>query len=264
MNFYDFHIGDYTTRTAHLEPMEDLAYRRMLDLYYLREQPLPQGVADIARLIRLRGQEDAIQAVLDEFFESDGESGWLHAKCEEVIAAAQCKRTKAKESAAKRWECERNANAMPTQCEGNAPTSQYPVPSTQEEEKAPRKRVATDRPADIDEAAWTDWQAVRRAKRAGPVTETVLKAIRREAAKCGVSANQAVQACAEYGWQGFEATWFAARKAQSTVSKACSESFAEQNARVARERVAAFAPGIAVNPSNNVIEVFDVPAIASR
>ena len=26
MNFYSFHPGDYTLRTAHLEPLEDLAY----------------------------------------------------------------------------------------------------------------------------------------------------------------------------------------------------------------------------------------------
>jgi hypothetical protein len=32
LNFYDFHIGDYASRTGHLEPMEDLAYRRLLGL----------------------------------------------------------------------------------------------------------------------------------------------------------------------------------------------------------------------------------------
>ena len=37
MNYYPFHLGDYAARTAHLEPMEDLAYRRLLDLYYLGE-----------------------------------------------------------------------------------------------------------------------------------------------------------------------------------------------------------------------------------
>jgi len=40
MNYYPFHVGDYAAHTAHLEPMEDLAYRRMLDVYYLREEPL--------------------------------------------------------------------------------------------------------------------------------------------------------------------------------------------------------------------------------
>lgn len=36
MNYFPFHVGDYAAHTAHLEPLEDLAYRRMLDAYYLR------------------------------------------------------------------------------------------------------------------------------------------------------------------------------------------------------------------------------------
>lgn len=147
MNFYDFHIGDYASRTAHLEPMEDLAYRRLLDLYYTREKPLPIHAAEIARLIRLRGQEDVIKAVLSEFFEmTDNEDGWIHNKCEEVIAAAVDKRNKARASAEQRWGSERNANAMPThsgriadavppECEGNAP---IPTTHSHSQKKPPK------------------------------------------------------------------------------------------------------------------------------
>ena len=35
MNYYPFHVGDYIAHTAHLHPLEDIAYRRMLDLYYM-------------------------------------------------------------------------------------------------------------------------------------------------------------------------------------------------------------------------------------
>ena len=34
MNFYPFHVGDYTLRTAHLDPLEDLAYRRLMAQYH--------------------------------------------------------------------------------------------------------------------------------------------------------------------------------------------------------------------------------------
>ncbi|NDC25981.1 MAG: DUF1376 domain-containing protein, partial [Proteobacteria bacterium] len=34
MHYYPFHVGDYQAHTAHLTNTEDLAYRRMLDLYY--------------------------------------------------------------------------------------------------------------------------------------------------------------------------------------------------------------------------------------
>ncbi len=120
MNFYPFHIGDYLAHTAHLEPLEDLAYRRMIDLYYLREGPLPRATEEVAKLIRMRGQVETVNAVLSEFF-TVTESGWSHTRCDYEISEAQSKRTKAKESAAQRWESERKASAMRTHTEGNAP-----------------------------------------------------------------------------------------------------------------------------------------------
>ena len=45
MNYYPFHIGDFTAHTSHLTWEEDIAYRRMLDVYYLREKPLPTAAA---------------------------------------------------------------------------------------------------------------------------------------------------------------------------------------------------------------------------
>jgi len=36
--WYKFHLGDYITHTTHLSDAEDLAYRRLLDLYYMSEK----------------------------------------------------------------------------------------------------------------------------------------------------------------------------------------------------------------------------------
>ena len=120
MNFYPFHIGDYMSHTAHLEPMEDLAYRRMIDLYFVREACLPLEIADVAKLIRMRGELEAVKAVLLEFFTETPE-GWVNSRCDYEISEAQSKRMKAQASAAKRWESEGNANAKPSHTEGNAP-----------------------------------------------------------------------------------------------------------------------------------------------
>lgn len=98
MNYYPFHLGDYAAHTAHLEPMEDLAYRRMLDLYYRTESALSINVVDIARLIRMRDHLDAIEAVLREFF-IETDNGWSHVRCDEEIARMREKQTKAKASA---------------------------------------------------------------------------------------------------------------------------------------------------------------------
>ena len=48
MNFYTFHIGDYISNTHYLDLYEDLAYRRMMDLYYQKEEPLPNDIEKIA------------------------------------------------------------------------------------------------------------------------------------------------------------------------------------------------------------------------
>ena len=69
MNYYPFHVGDYTAHTAHLSPLEDIAYRRLLDLYYLREGPLVGAVDQIARLIRMTDHKSTVDKMLLEFFE---------------------------------------------------------------------------------------------------------------------------------------------------------------------------------------------------
>lgn len=120
MNFYPFHIGDYLSHTAHLEPMEDLAYRRMIDLYFVRESCLPVEPVEVAKLIRMRGELETVKAVLVEFF-TETPAGWVNTRCDYEIGEAQSKRMKAQQSAAKRWESEGNANAKPSHTEGNAP-----------------------------------------------------------------------------------------------------------------------------------------------
>ena len=98
MNYFPFHVGDYAAHTAHLEPLEDLAYRRMLDAYYLREGPLPSDPREVARLIRMRSNMEEIESVLSEFFVLT-ESGWTHARCDAEIARMKDKQTKARASA---------------------------------------------------------------------------------------------------------------------------------------------------------------------
>ncbi len=114
MNYYPFHLGDYTADTAHLEPMEDLAYRRMLDLYYRTEKSLPHDASEVARLIRLRSEVAAVQAVLTEFFTQWSE-GWCHERCEAELARMREKQAKARASASARY-----ANAERTQSERRA------------------------------------------------------------------------------------------------------------------------------------------------
>jgi hypothetical protein len=62
-----------------------------------------------------------------------------------------------------------------------------------------------------------DYLKVRKAKRAGPLTETATAGLKREADKAGISLADAITACCEFGWQGFNAVWYAERQAKGTA-----------------------------------------------
>jgi uncharacterized protein YdaU (DUF1376 family) len=92
LNYYPHHIGDYDSHTAHLTWSEDLAYRRLICLYYRTEKPLARKIDDVCRLIRAQGGQEkkAVAQVLNEFFELTDE-GWCNARCDEEIFKAQAK-----------------------------------------------------------------------------------------------------------------------------------------------------------------------------
>lgn len=83
MHFYKFHIGDYMSHTRHLSHYEDLAYRRLLDFYFLHEQPIKHR--DAARHIGMRDHEEDVLTVLNEFFLST-ENGFVNVRADKEIA----------------------------------------------------------------------------------------------------------------------------------------------------------------------------------
>ena len=59
----------------------------------------------------------------------------------------------------------------------------------------------------VSDELLADWQAVRSAKRAGPLTATAAKGLQREARKAGLTDSEAIEICCTNGWQGFRAAW---------------------------------------------------------
>lgn len=122
MNFYQRHLGDYAKDTKHLSMLEHGAYGLLLDYYYATEKPIPTDRCERIANAYADVERAAVRSVLQEFFTETPE-GWRHFKCDDVIEAANSKSLKAKESAKTRWmrtQCERNANAEESQCDGNA------------------------------------------------------------------------------------------------------------------------------------------------
>ena len=126
MHYYQFNIGDYKSHTEHLEPMEDLAFRRMMDWCYLHEKPLPLDIKEIERLIRMRTHSESITYVLKTYFERTAD-GYANYRIMHEIEKYQEKSNKAKKSAQARWNKKPNkqadlsdANALRSESEGNA------------------------------------------------------------------------------------------------------------------------------------------------
>lgn len=194
MNYFPFHIGDYAVHTRHLSLMEDLAYRRMIDLYYTRECALPAEPAQVARLIGMRDNVDEVTAVLGEFFAADPESGdWIHSRCEAEITRANEAAERARNNGKRGGRPvgshkEPTANPEKTQpvIAGNPEETKSQAPNTQDqdpipkEEKGKRKRSPSfdseniELPSWLDRELWVSWSQERR-KRGKALTEAGVK-----------------------------------------------------------------------------------------
>lgn len=91
MKHYRFDVEAYRKNTAHIQDAEDLAYRRMLDIYYMTEKPLPLKIEDLIDLVKL--DQDIIENVLKEFFHFT-EDGYYNGLCERRIASRKDHREK--------------------------------------------------------------------------------------------------------------------------------------------------------------------------
>jgi len=170
MNYYPFHLGDYATHAGHLDPVEDCAYRRLIDLYMLTEQPLPLDVDLLARKIRMKDYAAAVRDVLNEFF-TQTDDAWTHSRCDREIEAFRrasdnaSRAGKASALSRKATRVERPLNDCSTTVQ---PTkSQEPRAKSQEKEResatdaadaAPRSRsiaIPADFPSEA-ELAWCD------------------------------------------------------------------------------------------------------------
>jgi len=111
MHYYQFNIGDYASHTRHLDMYEDLAYRRLLDMYYLHERPLNADSTAVAKQIGMREKVQVVQDVLNEFFQL-GDEGWVNDRADKEIKHFHSKIEQA--SRAGKASAERRSNARST------------------------------------------------------------------------------------------------------------------------------------------------------
>jgi len=97
MHYYQFNLSDYITATAHLTPMQDIAYRRLIDFYYEKESPIPNKTEWVSNRLRLVNERKTIEFILSEFFTLTDDNVWIHDVCDANISIYQkrCKTNKA-------------------------------------------------------------------------------------------------------------------------------------------------------------------------
>ena len=199
MHYYQFNIGDYQSHTAHLDPLEDLAYRRMLDWCYLHEKPLPFEANEIARIIRMRDDAAIVRDVLNEFFSRYGE-GWV---CDRVLKEIEHYKQKVEQaSRAGKASAERRSIGRSTDVQ--LTNNQEPITNNHKPIKERATSVAC--PPDVSEQVWQDWLLLRKSKKAS-VTETVVKGARSEAEKLGWALERFLVEWCTRGSQGLKAEW---------------------------------------------------------
>ena len=204
MHFYQFHIGDYKSHTHHLNLIEDLAFRRLLDYYYLHESPIKQR--DIARQIGMRDNEQEVLSILSEFFVST-DAGFINPRADEEIAKYRKFSEDGKKGAAKRWHKDANGEAIsPPNAPPMATNNQEPITNNHKPKKEKATVVAT--PDGVSQSVWDDFKTLRKAKKA-PITQRAVDGIIAEANKAGWSLEQALTECVVRGWQSFKAEWVA-------------------------------------------------------
>lgn len=90
------------------------------------------------------------------------------------------------------------------------PEDQGPQPPAGGGDQVPTKKTVPPKPDDVSQQVWDDWLVHRKSFKA-PVTVTVLKDFRREAAKANLDLEGAIVASCRMGWRGFEASWMEKR-----------------------------------------------------
>jgi uncharacterized protein YdaU (DUF1376 family) len=155
MNYYNFHIGDYISHTIHLSAEEDLAYRRLLDMYYDTESPIPNNIPLVSRKLRISAE--VVKTVLDEFFELTDE-GFKNFRASNEIAEYHKFIEKQKTNGSKGGrpkKSHRKPTANPTQTQNNP--NQEPTTNNQEpiiKERTRGSRLSADF---VLPKEWEDW-----------------------------------------------------------------------------------------------------------
>ena len=195
MNFYPFHIGDYLSHTSHLTDEEDLAYRRMIDLYYQTEEPF----TDTAKLARkVRSSFEIVGSLLHEFFVFEDDA-WHNKRADVEIAKYKAMKDGGRKGASIRWH--KGSDTPPILLPN------HPLMPTKNQEPRTKNQIKTiPTPEGVSSDLWNDFLVYRKRLKA-PVTDRVLARLVKEAELAKMPLSDVLETIIFKGWRSFEASW---------------------------------------------------------
>ena len=200
MHYYTWNIGDYSSHASHLNIVEDCAYRRLLDRYYLSEEPIPSDVSVACRLIGMREHQAEVEIVLKEFF-TQTESGWVNKRAEQEIAHFKGKIDQASRAGKASAEQRLNARSTPVQRTSNQPITNNQEPLTINQDKT-KARFSI--PNFIPQDAWQGFYEMRKTGK-GVFTERAASLIIKQLTQMhsdGQDVSKVLDQSTANGWKG--------------------------------------------------------------
>ena len=225
MHYYQFNIGDYASHTSRLSPIEDLAYRRMLDLYYLNEQPLSLCVSDVAREIGLVEYLDEVAYVLNKFF-IETELGFSQKRIDLEIKKYKSNhksKIKAGKASAKARQAKASSEALHVEQVLSTSTTNDELNINQKPLTINHKPLTTNKlkdkeaPSKLDfsvlqmtDIQCTDVVRIRRKNKGTALTQVIINQLAKQfflAAEKGFTFQDSLIEWEVRGWKSFKAEW---------------------------------------------------------
>ena len=208
MHYYKFNIADYRKDTTHLNPTEHYIYRSLIDWYYLDEKPIPKETQSVIRRLSLGSDMvNLLNNVLSDFFVL-GKNGYVHSRIERDIVEYNTNASKNKANG-------KLGGRPPKPSPSTTETQSVILANPNESERNPNHKLITNNHKPITNKyippipteLLSDYSKLRKAKKAGELTETAFKAIEVQAKKAGITIVQAIEMCCLRGWVGFKSEW---------------------------------------------------------
>ena len=204
MHYYKRNLGDYAKKAGRLTMLQHGAYTLLIDSCYDREIFPTLDQALEWTWASTEAEVEAVKFVLTRFFTLDKDGCYVQDRILQELLHyhknADTNKRIADEREAKRRE--KSTNRVPSVNE--ATPNQEPLTTNHKPKRENATVVAC--PPDVDQQIWDDWKQLRKAKKA-PVTETVVKGARKEAAKANMAFSDFLSVWCARGSQGLQAEW---------------------------------------------------------